>query len=152
MPVTYVSADPLLTHAQVLAFGHNARGRPQLGTLEVLLLNRYPAAFATYSKRCRAEKIKSGTLWLWRETQPYLGFMVVRDSSVGATRLRYVENIVLTLARDFRRESITSLAIAPFWDSLEWTTFKPIFDYWLGNSALPCVVYEQYVAGVKGEE
>lgn len=152
MPITYVSGDPLLTHAQVLAFGHNARGRFQVGALETLLLNRYPAAFATYGKRCRADKIKSGSLWIWRETQPMLGFMVVRDSAVGATRLRYVENIALTLARDFQREGITSIAIAPFWDALEWMTFKPIIDYWLGRCALPCVVYEQYVVGLTAEK
>lgn len=151
MPITYVSGDPLLTRAQVLAFGHNALGRTELGALATLLLNHYPAAFATYQKRCRAEKIKSGTLWLWRETQPILAFMVVRDSSVGAARMRYVENIVLTLARDFHRESITSVAIAPFWDSLEWSTFKPIFDYWLGNSSLPCEIYEWYLPGIKVE-
>jgi hypothetical protein len=151
MAVIYVSGDPLLTRAQVLAFGHNARGRAPSGALETLLHTRYPAAFATYNKQCRANTIKSGTLWLWRETQPMLGFLVVRDSSVGATRLRYVENIALTLARDFRRESLTSVAIAPFWDSVEWTTFKPIFDYWLGRSDLPCVIYERYAAGMQVE-
>jgi hypothetical protein len=151
MPITYVSGDPLLTHAQVLAFGSNAKGRTESGVFETLLLNRYPAAFATFGKNCRGGKIKTGSLWIWRETRPTLGFMVVRESSVGATRLRYVEAIALGLARDFRLEGIRSIAIAPLGDSLEWPTFRPVLDYWLGQSALPCVVYEQYMPGIEAE-
>jgi hypothetical protein len=151
MPITYLSGDPLLTRAQVLAFGHNAKGRTESGILETILLNRYPAAFATFGKNCRGGKIKAGSLWVWRESQPALGFMVVRESSVGATRLRYVEAIALGLARDFRLEGIRSIAIAPLGDSLEWPAFKPVLDYWLGQSALTCLVYEQYAAGVAAE-
>jgi len=151
MPITYVSGDPLLTYAQILAFGHNAKGRTESGIFETHLLYQYPAAFATFGKSCRSEKIKTGSLWMWRESQPGLGFMVVRESSVGATRLRYVEAIVLGLARDFQREGIRSIAIAPLGDSLEWPTFKPVLDYWLGHSALSCVVYEKYLPGIAAE-
>jgi hypothetical protein len=152
MSITYVSGDPLLTQSQILAFGHNAKGRTEVGIFETLLLNRYPAAFATFGKNCRSGKIKAGSLWIWRETQPALGFMVVRESAVGATRLRYVEAIALGLARDFRLEGIHSIAIAPLGDSLEWPTFKPVLDYWLGQCTLPCVVYERYVPGMYGEK
>lgn len=151
MPVTYLSGDPLLTRAQVLAFGHNAKCRTESGIFETILLDRYPAAFATFGKNCRGGKIRAGSLWVWRESQPALGFMVVRESSVGATRLRYVEAIALGLARDFRLEGIRSIAIAPLGDSLEWPAFKPVLDYWLGQSALTCLVYEQYAAGVAAE-
>ena len=69
MPITYVSGDPLLTRAQSLAFGHNAKGRSELGALEIILLHHYPAAFATYGKNCRSGRIKAGGLWTWRESQ-----------------------------------------------------------------------------------
>jgi hypothetical protein len=78
--------------------------------------------------------------------------MAVRESAVGATRLRYVEAVALSLARDFRLDGIGSIAIAPIGDSLEWPSLKPVMDYWLGRSALPCVVYEKYVPGLKAEE
>ena len=151
MPITYLSGDPLLTRAQVLAFGHNARGRTEVGTLETELHHRYPAAFATYSKQCRNGGISAGQMWIWRESQPMLGFMVVRASSVGATRLRYVESIALTLARDFRRDHIHSLAIALPASHEEWPHLKPVLDHWLGHSALPVFVYQQYLPGVQAE-
>lgn len=152
MPTTYVSGDPLLTSAQILAFGHNVRGRTELGALETELLNRYPAAFASYSKQCRSGRIKTGQLWIWRESQPMLGFMVVRESSVGATRVRFVESVALNLARDYQREGIHSIAIAPPGSREEWPNLKPVLELWLGRAALPCYVYEQYLPGIKAEE
>ena len=151
MPVTYVSGDPLLTSAQVLAFGHNARARSEMGDLETALFTRYPPAFATYSKLCHAGRISAGQFWIWRESQPMLGFMVVRASSVGATRVRYVESIALTLARDFQRENIQSIAIAPLGSREEWPSLRTALDQWLSHSSLPCFVYEQYLPGVRAE-
>jgi hypothetical protein len=152
MPVTYVSGDPLLTRMQLLAFGHNQRGRTELGAFETALFTQQPAAFATFSKQCRSQRIKAGQMWLWRESQPMLGFMVIRASSVGATRVRYVEAIALTLARDYQREGLRSVAFAPLGTREEWPHLKPVLEYWLGPSALTCVVYEQYLPGVAAED
>ena len=152
MPITFVSGDPLLTHAQVLAFGYNASGRTETGVLEMALLNRYPAAFASYGKDCRAGRIKTGTMWLWRETKPALGFMIMRETAVGATRLRYVEAVAMTLARDFKQHGIRSMALVVPGSKLEYSTLKQIIVHWLRKSSLPVVVYEEYLPGVQAEE
>ncbi len=151
MPITYVNGDPLLTRSQMLAFGYNAQGRTEVGPLATELLNRYPAAFATYSKQCRSQRIKAGQLWTWYETQPQLGFLVVRESSVGATRLRYVDGLALQLARDYQRNNIQSIAIAPLGDQAEWPPIKQILERWLQPVALPCTIYETYLPGVAAE-
>ena len=151
MPITYVSGDPLLTRSPMLAFGHNAKGRSELGALETSLLNRYPAAFATYGKNCRSGRIKPGTFWAWRESKPSLMFMVIRETSVGATRVRFVESAMMTLARDYRLYDLTSVAIAPLTNTLEWKALKPVVDYWLRASPLPVAIYEAYVPGVAAE-
>jgi hypothetical protein len=151
MTITYVHGDPLLTQAQILAFGYNALGRSEVGPLETELHNRYPAAFATFSKQCRAQRIKAGQLWLWHESQPKLGFMVVRESAVGATRLRYVDALALLLARDYQRDNIQNIAIAPLGDPAEWLYIKPVLEQWLKPSSLPCTIYESYCPGVAAE-
>lgn len=152
MPITYVSGDPLLTRAQTLAFGHNAKGRSELGALETVLLNRYPPAFATYGKNSRSGRIKPGTFWMWREAQPQLMFLVIRETAVGATRVRFVESVMMTLARDYRLHNLTSVAIAPLANSQEWTALKPVVDYWLRTCPLNVVIYEQYLPGVQAEK
>jgi hypothetical protein len=151
MSVTYVVGDPLLTHAQTLAFGHNAKGRTELGNLETRLLDRYPAAFSTYSKGCRSGRVKPGSFWIWRESSPHLAFLVIRETSVGATRMRFVESNVMTLARDFRLHGLTSLAIAPLSEGAEWAALKPVLDYWLSSSPLTVIVYEAYQPGISAE-
>lgn len=152
MPLTYVSGDPLLTRAQMLAFGHNAKGRVELGDFETLLHNRCPAAFSTYSKQCRNGRIKAGTYWLWRDFRPMLIFLTVRDSPVGATRLRYVQSVAIALARDYHLEGIESLAIAPLGEPGEWPEIKLILETWFEKSALPVSVYDDYRPGVQAEE
>jgi len=151
MPLTYVTGDPLLTRAQVLAFGHNAKGRTETGALETRLLDLYPAAFATYGKLCRSERIRPGGFWVWRESIPNLAFMVVRESSVGATRVRFVESVVMTLARDYRLHGINSLALVRPCDGEEWPAIKQVVDYWLRSCPIPIVVYEGYEPGVRAE-
>ena len=151
MTITYVNGDPLLTKAQLLAFGYNARGRSEVGPFTTELLNRYPAAFATYNKQCRSGRITAGQLWIWHESQPKLGFMVVRDSAVGATRLRYVDALALLLARDYQRDNIQNVAIAPLGDTAEWMHIKPVLEQWLQPSSLPCTIYETYLPGISAE-
>jgi len=152
MPLITVSGDPLLTRAQCLMIGHNAKGRTELGTLETQLLNRYPAAFASYTRLCKQQRLQSGGLWTWRDSQPTLLFAIVRASSVGATRIRYVQSIVMRLARDYRMEGIKSLAIAPLGNPTEWPEVKSVVTYWLRESKLPVVIYERYLPSVQAEE
>ncbi|MBN8621078.1 MAG: hypothetical protein J0L63_19350 [Anaerolineae bacterium] len=140
MPVEYVAGDPLATSAQTLAFGFNARGQIEMNPLATRLYDQFPAAFATFRKQCRSGRIKPGMLWIWSESQPRLLFMVVRESAVGMTRLRFVENALMTLARDYLLYGVESLALVPMGDEGEWTALRPVVDYWMGMSSLPVQV------------
>jgi hypothetical protein len=118
--LTILSGDPLLTHAQTLAFGTNARGRGETEALHTSLAYRYPAAFAAYGKQARAGRVKPGQFWIWRESRPNRLFMAVRDTPFSITRVRYVETVALTLARDYQLHTVDSLAIAPLGLPHEW--------------------------------
>ncbi len=151
MPLTLLPGDPLLTKQQVLAFGTNAAGRTETTPLAVALLARYPTAFATYSKLCRQGRVETGMTWLWRETQPALAFMVVRDTSVGATRLRYVDAVMMALARDYQRDGIRSMALAPLGAGHEAADIQSMIERWLAKTALSVVAYTDYQPGVAAE-
>ncbi len=148
----YVSGDPRLTRAHILAFGWNALGRSENDPLATALQTRYPTAFASFGKQARQGRIKIGTLWVWRETLPALGFMVVRESPYGTTRLRYVEAVAMTLARDHRRDNIASVALVLPGIAYDASTFRAALDYWLKTVSLPIVVYEQYTPDVRADE
>jgi len=141
MSFQMISGDPLQTQAQMLAFGYNARGRAEVNSLQITLQYRYPAAFATFGKQARAGRITPGTFWIWREAQPYLVFMIVRESPVGPTRLRFVQHIALTLARDFQLEGIKSVAIAGLCTPSELPPIRDLLTHWFESSSLPVVMY-----------
>lgn len=151
MPLTFLSGDPLLTQQQMLGFGTNAAGRTETTPLAAALLARYPTAFASYAKLCRQGRIETGTIWYWRETKPALAFMVVRETAVGTTRLRYVDAVAMTLARDYTREGIRSMAIAPLGAAHEAQDVKTTLERWLAKAGLPVTFYEAYAPGVAAE-
>lgn len=151
MSLSYVSGDPLLTQQHILAFGSNAAGRSETTPLATALLTRYPAAFSSYSKLCNQGKIKPGTIWFWHETKPALAFLVVRETPVGATRLRYVDTVMMALARDYRRDGLRSIALAPLGAEHEQNVIQEVIERWLSKSALPIIVYNRYQSGVATE-
>ena len=150
-PSPTLSGDPLLTQQHILAFGSNAAGRTETTPLATALLTRYPAAFASYGKLCRQGRIQPGMIWFWRETKPALAFMVVRETPVGATRLRYVDAVMMALARDYRRENIRSVALAPLGADHEADAIHDVIERWLAKSALPVIAYTGYQPGVAAE-
>ncbi len=141
MPIHFETGSPFSTNAQTLAFAYNAQGRMESTPLATQLYDRYPTAFASFSKQCRAGKIKAGMCWLWQESQPRLLFMVLRESPVGATRLRYVDAALLTVARDYALYGLESVAFAPLGSASEWPDIAPLLQRWLAPIALPCVAY-----------
>lgn len=151
MPLTTVSGDPLLTKQPFLAFGINAAGRTETTALVTALRTRFPAAFASYEKQCRQGRIQPGTIWFWRESMPALALMVVRETPVGAARLRYVDAAIMTLARDYRLEGISGIAIAPLGAAHENTAISEIVARWLAKTALSVTLYTAYQPGEAAE-
>lgn len=152
MPVLFVAGDPLLSRAHALAIGHNAKGKIEVGKMETALSTAHPAAFAGYRRQAHKGRITAGHYWIWREATPLLIFMTVRESGVGATRLRHVQSVTLNLVRDYRLEGIKSLAIAPLGRKEEYPEIKKILNQWYGQAKLPVVVYETYEPGVQADE
>ena len=144
MPLTYLSGDPLLTKQPMLAFGSNAAGRTETTPLATALLTRYPTAFASYGKQCRQGRIQAGMTWFWYESKPALAFMVVRETPVGATRLRQVDAVIMALVRDYRINNIHGMAIAPLGADHENEAIHEVFERWLNKTALPVVAYTDY--------
>lgn len=151
MPLRYIKGDPFLTRRQTLALGYNARARIENTPLGMEISRRYPAAIAAFRKQASSGKLKAGDLWVWRESAPHLALMIVRDSSVGATRPRYVDAACLRIARDYALEGITSLAIAPLGRADEAENVHEALNMLLPGCPLDILIYEDYLPGVDAE-
>ena len=152
MPLKIVQGDPFLTQSDALGIGYNAKGRTENTPFLMDALRRYPTAFASYMRQARQNRQPVGSLYPWYDSSPRLLFMTVRASSVGATRLRYVQQIALTIARDYRLLQLESIAISPLGDSYEQAEILRLCEQWFAKSRLPVVIYEQYVAGIQADE
>ena len=152
MPLITVSGDPLLTDCQVLAFGYNARGQSESRAEQIHLLQSFPAMFATFRRQSRKGKLKAGQVWQWNETTPNFAIWLVRESPSGATRIRYVQSIVMAFVRDYQLYNIQSMALIRPGTAIEYEEFEPILQQWLAPLPIPIVVYDGYEAGVKADE
>lgn len=141
MPLLYTDTDFLQSPAQVLAFGHNARGKPELGDLETRLFHAFPSAFASCQRQARRGMLRGGSIWWWDMTDRRLAFCIIRDSSVGATRLRYVQNVLLTLVREYSLLNIHSVAIAPLGSPQERPEIEKLLASWLQNAPFEAWVH-----------
>jgi hypothetical protein len=142
MGVTFVQGDIFTTQAQAVALGLNSVGRLDVSPLYATLQDRYPVFVSEYRKQARAGLLTPGHLWIWREGQPWLVGMVIRESPQGATRLRYVEAALLNLYKNWESEGLHSLAIMRLADDAEWLAVRSLIKDYLGAINLSVSVYE----------
>lgn len=152
MPLIFVDGDPLLTQCQWLAIGHNARGRHETTPFMTEANATYPAPFGMYARQARKGKQQTGQWWSWSESQPRLLFLTVRDSNVGATRLRYVQHILIQIARDYTLYNWQSIAIAPLGNEYEQHDILQLMHQWLSRVTIPIVMYRSYIPNQFAEE
>ena len=152
MPLIRVSGDPVLTDCQVLAFGYNARGQSESRDEQIRLYQSYPAMFSLFRRQAHKGNIKSGTVWQWNETRPNFALWIIRESPFGATRIRYVQSIVMSFVRDYQLYNITSLALIRPGTDIEYEELYPILEQWLNPLPIPIVLYEAYEEGIKADE
>lgn len=152
MPLISVSGDPMLTDCQVLAFGYNLRGQSESRDEQIRLLQNHPAMFSVFKRQMGKDKLKAGETWHWNESTPRFQFWLIRESPFGATRIRYVQSIVMSFVRDYQLQDIESLAIIRPGNDLEYEEFKPILAQWLDPLPIPIILYETYEPMVKADE
>jgi len=141
MGLTFVQGENIfLAQAQTIAVGVNAAGRSEVSPFFTIVADRYPVFISNFRKRRQAGKLKPGDLWVWREGQPWILAMVVRDTPQGATRPRYVEAVCLKLARDWTAEGLKNLAMMRLAEGPDWSPVREIVELYLGQ--LPVTVYE----------
>jgi hypothetical protein len=152
MTVRFAQGDIFLTQAHAVALGLSANGRLGVSPFHTALHDRYPVFVSECYKRGRAETLLPGSVWVWREGQPWLVGLVVQETPQGAARLRYVEVAMLNLYKDWEREGLHSLALMRFGDDSEWPAVRAVIEDYLNRIPLPVIVYEDYQPGVAAEE
>lgn len=151
MSVTFVKGDILLADTDAIAIGLNAMGRLGVSPLHTTLLDRYPVFVSEYHRRGRAQAFTPGDIWVWKESEPWLVGMIVRDALQSAARLRYVEMALLNLYKNWEREGLRSLAMVRLDGKEDWASQHAMICQYLHASALRVDVYAEYAPSMAAE-
>lgn len=151
MSVRFVRGDIFLTRAQAIAVGLSANGRLEVSSLHTTLQDRWPVFVSEYHRRGRAGTLPPGSIWTWREGQPWLLAAIIRETPPGAARLRYIEAVLLNLYKNWRYEGLLTLAMMRLGDDQEWASARDMAAHYLNLMALPVVIYEEFLPGVEAE-
>lgn len=116
------------------------------------LMQTYPAASASYIRAARKGRCNGGSIFYWEQALPRLLFLTIRESSVGATRLRHVQAVLLLLVRDYARYNMQSLALAPLGTIYERAEILTLCEQWFSKTRLQAIVYTEYAPGVQADE
>jgi hypothetical protein len=137
-----MQTDIFSTEAQAIAVGLNAAGRLEVTPLFTALQDRFPVFISEFQKRGRAGKFTPGDVWIWRESQPWLIGLIVRETPPGATRLRYIETAMLNLYKISLEESIRSLVVVRLVEGDEWPAAREVISHYLSQMALQATIVE----------
>jgi hypothetical protein len=151
MSITIAQGDIFLAPTQAVALGLNAAGRLDISPLFTAVQDRYPVFASDYRKRSRAGLLTTGSVWVWREGQPWIVGLVVRETLQGAVRPRYVEAAMLYLHKNWQREELASLAVMRLAEHRDWPPLRQIVEQYLGPIPLPTTIYEEFLPGVAAE-
>jgi len=147
MGLSYLRGDIFLAGTQAIGLGLNQRGRLGVSPLHTTLLDRFPVFVSEFAKRGRAQLLAPGAIWVWKEGQPWLVGLTVRNAPQGITRLRHIEAALLKLAQNWEQEGLHNLALASLAGEEDRQAVRVLLDHYLGPLALPVQFFEEFIPG-----
>lgn len=154
MPIHFVSGDLFANRYQVQAFAHGCNCQGAMGAgIAKTFRARYPAMYAVYRARCRAEprQFNLGDSWLWAEEGQPVVFNLGTQEQYWRGRASY-EAIAIALSA-MRRQAdaagITTIAIPRIgvgYGGLSWAKVRALVEAAFGDWSGTLYVYETFVA------
>jgi O-acetyl-ADP-ribose deacetylase (regulator of RNase III) len=152
MPIAFVSGDLFANRyrARALAHGCNCQGSMGAG-IATSFRDRYPAMFAEYRRRCKAQPrlFNLGDAWLWKaDGQPWV-FNLGTQEGVWRARASYqaIEAALRAMRQQADGEGVTSIAIPRVgagYGGLSWTKVRDVVEQVFADWPGTLYVYEDY--------
>jgi O-acetyl-ADP-ribose deacetylase (regulator of RNase III) len=152
MSIEFITGDLFANRhgARVLAHGCNCQGSMGAG-IATGFRDRYPAMFAEYRRRCKAEprEFNLGDAWLWKEDGRPWVFNLGTQEGVWRARASYeaIEDALQSMREQADSEGLPSIAIPRIgagYGGLSWkkvpALLEKVFADWTGT----LYVYEEY--------
>jgi O-acetyl-ADP-ribose deacetylase (regulator of RNase III) len=153
MPIEWVAGDLFANTYQAQAFAHGCNCQGSMGAgIAVGFRERYPALFAEYRARCKAQPrlFNLDDCWLWKDdSQPWV-FNLATQEDTWRHRATYesIETALTRLRSAADAEGITRLAIPRIGaghGGLSWRKVRAIIERLFADWQGTLIVYEDYV-------
>jgi O-acetyl-ADP-ribose deacetylase (regulator of RNase III) len=152
MPISFVSGDLFANRfgARALAHGCNCQGSMGAG-IATGFRDRYPAMYAEYRRRCKAEPraFNLGDAWLWKaDDRPWV-FNLGTQEDVWRARASYeaIGAALRSMRQQADREGITTLAVPRIgagYGGLSWKKVRAVVEEVFADWPGTLYVYEEY--------
>jgi O-acetyl-ADP-ribose deacetylase (regulator of RNase III) len=158
MPMCSVTGDLFANthHAQALAHGVNCRGSMGAG-IAMGFRERYPAMFAEYRHRCKAEprQLNPGDVFPWKADDQLWVFNLATQEDYWRSRATYeaVERALRAMKALANTEGIASIAmprIGAGYGGLSWKKVRALIESIFADWSGDLYVYEGYVPEAGG--
>jgi hypothetical protein len=107
-------------------------------SLETALRDQYPVFFSEY----RRSKPALGTYFLFKEAQPWLLGLVIKESPTSLPKPRHLEQAMIHLMQAWPQLGIQALALGPLCPMPDWASLKPLVIHYLDLLPIPTTLYE----------
>jgi O-acetyl-ADP-ribose deacetylase (regulator of RNase III) len=153
MPIEFVSGDLFANRvgAAALAHGCNCQGSMGAG-VATGFRDRYPAMFAEYRRRCKAEprEFNLGDVFLWKEPGKPFVFNLGTQEGVWRARASYqaIETALSSMREQADGEGVASIAmprIGVGYGGLSWRKVREIVEKVFTGWSGMLYVYEEFV-------
>ena len=145
MTITFAQGRLWEAEAQALSLELCANGRMDTSPLHTVLADRWPVFVSDYRQRGRNGALPPGTVWIWRESTPWLVGLVSRETPQGAARLRHIEGALLNLAKVWVQEGLHSVALGPLGEAEDRVAIEAMLRDMFDNSGLAITVYDENI-------
>jgi len=154
MPIAYISGDLFVNRCNAQAFAHGCNCQGTMGAgIAVGFRRRYPAMYAEYRRRCKAQPraFNLGDLFLWRDEQQPWVFNLGTQERTWRGRASYtaIEQALTQMRRQADAEDIRSIAIPRIgvgYGGLSWQKVRAIIERVFADWTGTLYVYAEFVA------
>jgi len=141
--ISYVIGDLFESPAQTLVNTVNTVGVMGKG-IALGFKKRYPAMFAEYKKLCEDDRLKVGTLYLYRTPQKLILNFPTKENWRRPSRIEWIAQGLRTFVDVYRDAGIHSVAFPPLGcgnGELKYEDVRRLMEDFLGSLPIPVYLY-----------
>lgn len=141
--ITYVKGDLFSSPAQILVNTVNTVGVMGKG-IALEFKQRYPDMFCMYKDLCDEERLKIGSLFLWKKSEKWVLLFPTKKHWKQPSELEYIEQGLIKFANNWDSLGADSIAFPRLGcgnGNLDWEEVRPLMEKYLKSIPMQIYIY-----------